>query len=98
MAKQILSAFGKSVATNWTSAQTTIDETPPDGLLRGKVHYYNHFGAKWRIVMNDVEIRPRTNFDPNRTKSHDETLWERSISGGGVESQKSKGPFESFVV
>lgn len=91
IAKQILSAFGRSVATNWTSVQTTSNETPPDGLLRGKVHYYNHFGAKWRIVMKDVEIRPRVNFDPKRAKSHGETLWERSISERSVESHKVKG-------
>ena len=57
------------------------DENSPDELLRGKVHYYNRFGGKRRIVLKDVEIQPRTNFDPNRKKLHGQSLWERSASG-----------------
>ena len=82
MARQILSTFGDSVTEHCTTSSPTMinSEIPPDALLRGKVQYYNRLGGKWRIVLTDVEIRPRINFDPTRKKSHGQSLWDRSIS------------------
>jgi hypothetical protein len=31
----------------------------PAAMLRGRINHYNRFGTKWRIVVDDVEIRPR---------------------------------------
>jgi len=69
--ESILSKFGKATShAFYDEERTTIkppddmhDPEPPAALLFGKIKYFNRFGGQWRIVVSDVEIRPRVDVD-----------------------------------
>jgi hypothetical protein len=45
-----------------TSTITSIEDhvVAPAALLHGRIHHYNRYGTKWRIVVEDAEIIPRS--------------------------------------
>ena len=99
--EHLLQSFGDAVAkTDWygqnnveegKSPSTTNKSHPvpkaPSGLLRGKVKHYNRFGRQWRILAEDVEIRPRVRLEKDgrlrrrghQKRSERQSLWERSL-------------------
>ena len=101
MKEHLLQSFGEAVAkTNWygqdnvekgksSSNTTKFHPAPnaPPGLLRGKVKHYNRFGRQWRILAEDVEIRPRVRLEKDgrvrrrghQKRSERQSLWERSL-------------------
>lgn len=42
-----------------TSSGDTESIVAPAAMLRGRMNHYNRYGTKWRMVVDDVEIRPR---------------------------------------
>jgi hypothetical protein len=83
---RVMQAFGESVAqcqqeqylleaVTRTSNSEDVAKLAPAALLRGRVHHYNRFGSKWRIVVEDVEIHPRKPLDPQRRKRERPSLW-----------------------
>jgi hypothetical protein len=53
----------------------------PAALLRGRVDYYNKMNDKWRIVVQDAQLRPRLPLSKkNATRLQKKSLWVTSIS------------------
>jgi hypothetical protein len=50
-------ATGTAVTNGSSDDSETI--VAPAAMLRGRINHYNRFGTKWRIVVHDVDIRPR---------------------------------------
>lgn len=101
MKEHLVQSFGDAVAkTDWYG-QNNVEEgkspsitnkshaapNAPPGLLRGKVKHYNRFGRQWRILAEDVEIRPRVRLEKDgrvrrrghQKRSERQSLWERSL-------------------
>ena len=101
MKEHLLQSFGDAVAeTDWygqnnveegkslsTTNKSHLAPNAPSGLLRGKVKHYNRFGRQWRILAEDVEIRPRVRLEKDgrvrrrghQKRSERQSLWERSL-------------------
>ena len=102
MKEHLLQSFGDAVAkTDWHGQDNvregqlsnTLGAHPaanaPAGLLRGNIKHYNRFGRQWRILVEDVQIRPRVRLEkrgsrPNRRRgsirrSERQSLWDRSL-------------------
>lgn len=78
MADCVMNSFGRAVAdSEWNDA--------PAALLRGRVDYYNKMNDKWRIVVQDAQLRPRLPLSKkNATRLQKKTLWVTSISQQGT--------------
>jgi len=100
MKEQLLQSFGDALAkTEWYGQDNAEEGKPPtiqsahstpnapSGLLRGKVKHYNRFGRQWRILVEDVEIRPRVRLEKDgrarrrghQKRSERQSLWDRSV-------------------
>ena len=109
--EHLLQSFGDAVAkTDWYG-QNNVQEgkspstnnkfhpipNAPPGLLRGKVKHYNRFGRQWRILAEDVEIRPRVRLEKDgrvrrrghQKRSERQSLWERSLEHDEEQIQAS---------
>lgn len=85
--ESVMQAFGESVAqcqqeqyqleaaATRTSSSDASPKLAPAALLRGRVHHYNRFGSKWRLVVEDAEIHARKPLDPQRRKRERPSLW-----------------------
>lgn len=77
MANHTLQAFGNAASkTNWTGEAPR--KTAPRAVLRGRIAYYNRYNDRWRIVVEDAEIRPRVPLSRKRRKRDRTSLWEAS--------------------
>jgi hypothetical protein len=66
---------------NYSSTETAANQESrqaPAALLRGRIDHYNRHGSKWRFLVNDVEIVPRSALDRNRRKRERPSLWDPS--------------------
>ena len=105
MKEHLLQSFGDAVAkTDWYG-QNNVKEgqlsntdiahpaaNAPAGLLRGKVKHYNRFGQQWRILVEDVQIRPRVRLEKRGSRpirrsgsikrSERQSLWDQSLEHG----------------
>lgn len=72
MAETVLNSFGRAVAeSEWKDS--------PAALLRGRVDHYNKMEQKWRIVVDDAEIRPRVPLNKGDARKKQKlSLWETS--------------------
>lgn len=117
MKEHLLQSFGDAVAkTDWygqnnveegKSLSTTNKSHPasnaPSGLLRGKVKHYNRFGRQWRILAEDVDIRPRVRLEKDgrvrrrghQKRSERQSLWERSLEHDEEQIQAVAGTDEA---
>lgn len=72
MGDRVMHSFGQAVSkSQW--------EAPPAALLRGRVEHYNSLEGKWRIVVNNAEIRERVQLpQTNPRKKKRTALWDAS--------------------
>ena len=115
--EHLLQSFGDAVAeTDWYG-QNHVEEgkspsitnksyaapNAPSGLLRGKVKHYNRFGRQWRILAEDVEVRPRVRLEKDgrvrrrghQKRSERQSLWERSLEHDEEQIQAVAGDDEA---
>jgi hypothetical protein len=50
------------------TSEDTESIVAPAAMLRGRMDHYNRYGTKWRIVVDDVEIRPRRPIDAQQLR------------------------------
>lgn len=85
MAERVMNSFGRAVAeSEWKDC--------PAALLRGRVDHYNKLEQKWRIVVEDAEIRPRVALEARKKQKR--SLWEHAAAsessrGDGDERQQA---------
>jgi len=74
MATSVMNSFGRAVAeSDWKGC--------PAALLRGRVDHYNKMDQKWRIVVEDAEIRPRMTPEKGQARKKQKvSLWDASES------------------
>jgi hypothetical protein len=69
---------GAKSSSNADDDDHTDNHVPPAAVLRGRINHYNRFGAKWRIVVDDVELIPRRAINAHRPSKRDRnemSLW-----------------------
>lgn len=85
MAQRVMTSFGRAVAESrddWNDC--------PAALLRGRVDYYNKMEQKWRIVVEDGEIRPRVSLENGRSRKKQKvSLWDAaSVAQGDTQGDQ----------
>ena len=121
MKEHLLRSFGDAVAkTDWYGQHNVKEGQPsntvgahpatnaPAGLFRGKVKHYNRFGQQWRILVEDVQIRPRVRLEKRGSRpirrrgsikrSERKSLWDRSLEHDEEQIRSAKATDEAAGV